>query len=55
MKKYTEQRLIKSIRERIRSEYRKHKGLEWDLIATIKIIRMLKEQEFIIEKEINEI
>lgn len=53
MKKYTEQKLVKIIRERIKSEYRKHKCLDWDLIAAIKIINMLKEEGFVIEKDDN--
>lgn len=51
MKRYTEQKLTKIIKERIKSEYRKHKGLEWELIAAIKIIRMLKEEDLLKEEK----
>lgn len=52
MKKYTEDRLTKLIRERIKSEYRKYKsihGIDWQLISAIKIIRTLKEEGFLID------
>jgi hypothetical protein len=42
MNKDTE--LINLIKNRIDAEYRKHKTLDWSLIAAIKIVKSLKER-----------